>query len=355
MADHRKGQRMTYQGALIGCGFFAENHLNAWKDIDGADIVALCDLDTDRLADAGKRFGIDRQVPDIATLWKAGDLDFVDIATTVGSHRALVTAAAPHVRTILCQKPFAETLSDAAAMVDAAANHGANLIVHENFRWQRAFVEMKALVDQGRIGALQFGHFSFRHGYDNYVNQPYLAEIKRFCIMDVGLHLFDLARHFFGDMAQLSCTTQRLNSIVRGEDAFSALLRAKSGATVLCDASFRSTYVPEPFPNTAAVIEGDSGTLALDRDYTLHIHDASGHDVQRVEPDVPRWGARPWHGVQDSVLRFQRHAAQVMTGKAAPQPSGRDNIETLKLALAAYDAAERGVTIDLETWAEDAP
>lgn len=346
---------MTYRGALIGCGFFAENHLHAWADVDGAEIVALCDLDAARLADVGARFGIARQVTDVVELWQAGGLDFVDIATTVGSHRALVTAAAPHVNTILCQKPFAETLADAQAMVDAALANDTALIVHENFRWQRAFVEMKALVDAGRIGETQFGRFSFRHGYDNYSNQPYLAEIERFCIMDVGLHLFDLARHFFGDMARLSCTTQRLNPIVQGEDAFSALLQAKSGASVVCDASFGSTYAPEPFPNTAAVIEGEAGTLELDRDYNLHIHDAEGHEMLRVEPEVPNWGAKPWHGVQDSVLRFQRHAQSVMAGKAMPQPSGRDNLETLKLALAAYDAAERGVTIDLDAWSEGAP
>ena len=33
------------RGTLIGCGFFAENHLNAWRDIDGVEIVAVCDLD----------------------------------------------------------------------------------------------------------------------------------------------------------------------------------------------------------------------------------------------------------------------------------------------------------------------
>jgi hypothetical protein len=31
-----------FKGALIGCGFFSRNHLHAWRDIDGAEIVALC-------------------------------------------------------------------------------------------------------------------------------------------------------------------------------------------------------------------------------------------------------------------------------------------------------------------------
>ncbi|TIT86117.1 MAG: gfo/Idh/MocA family oxidoreductase, partial [Mesorhizobium sp.] len=37
------------RGALIGCGFFAVNQMHAWRDIDGASIVAICDRDPERL------------------------------------------------------------------------------------------------------------------------------------------------------------------------------------------------------------------------------------------------------------------------------------------------------------------
>lgn len=343
---------MAQRGAVVGCGFFAENHLQAWAEIEGAGIVALCDTDPARLAAAGERHGIAARHGDIGALLDAGPLDFVDIATTAGAHRALVEAAAGRVPVILCQKPFAETEADAQAMVAACAERGSTLIVHENFRWQRAFVEMKRIVDEGRIGAPQWARFSFRHGYDNYRNQPYLAQIERFSIMDVGLHLFDLARHFLGDVARLSCTTQRLNPMVRGEDAFTALLEHESGATSLCDCSFRSAYAPEPFPNTAAVIEGEAGTLELDRGYGLTVHAGGRAERLDMEPAVPAWGARPWHGIQDSVLRFQRHAVEVMRGTAAPAPSGADNLRTLRLALAAYEAAETGATVDMAGWHE---
>ncbi|MAP18220.1 MAG: oxidoreductase, partial [Aurantimonas sp.] len=45
------------KGALIGCGFFAQNQLHAWRDIDGAEIVALCDRDPERLAATAETFG----------------------------------------------------------------------------------------------------------------------------------------------------------------------------------------------------------------------------------------------------------------------------------------------------------
>lgn len=237
-------------------------------------------------------------------------------------------------------------------MVDAAVQNGAQLIIHENFRWEKPFLHMKKLVDNGVIGAPHLAHFSFRHGYDNYVNQPYLAKIDRFAIMDVGLHLFDVARHFMGEVASLSCTTQSLNPVVTGEDAFTALLQMENGATCIVDCSFFSRYSPEPFPNTAALIEGNLGSLHLDRYNKLTIHTATGSETRDVDAEVPSWAAKPWHCVQDSVVNFQRHAIDVMNGRAVPQPSGLDNLKTMTLALAAYDAAEGSCVVNIADWVE---
>lgn len=340
----------TKTGALIGCGFFADNHMHGWAELEGAEIVALCDRDVGKAQAMAATFGIERVYADAEEMFAAETLDFVDIATTVDAHRALVTLACRHVATVICQKPFADTLADARAMVDVAEASGAALLVHENFRWERPFLDMKALIDAGRIGTPHLAQFSFRHGYDNYVNQPYLKELERFAIMDVGLHLFDLARHFMGEAAHLSCTIQTLNPEVRGEDAFTALMQMDSGATCICDCSFYSRYSPEPFPNTAALIEGDGGSLHLDRYNRLTIHTTEGAEVRDVDPAAPSWGAKPWHCVQDSVVSFQRHAVEVMNGTTHPQPSGADNLRTMALALAAYDAAEQGQTIHMADW-----
>ena len=82
------------KGALIGCGFFAQNQLHGWRDLAGVQIVALCDRDPARLAATAERFGITRTYRDAAAMFADGGFDFVDIATTVGSHRMLVEMAA---------------------------------------------------------------------------------------------------------------------------------------------------------------------------------------------------------------------------------------------------------------------
>ena len=120
----------------------------------------------------------------------------------------------------------------------------------------------------------------------------------------------------------------------------------------MVDCSFYSKINPEPFPQTAAWIEGNAGTLELRTNFELVVHGPGKQEVLDMEPSVPDWGERPWHNVQDSVIRLQTHAAEVMSGKASPHPSGRDNLKTLALALASYDSAQTGQTIDMTRWKE---
>src|SRR5690606_28992196 len=95
-------------GALIGCGFFAVNHLHAWRDLEtegSARLVAICDRNEARLAEIAGQFGIERTYTDAAEMFAAESLDFVDIATTAPSHRALVELAARNRVPAICQKP----------------------------------------------------------------------------------------------------------------------------------------------------------------------------------------------------------------------------------------------------------
>lgn len=86
----------TLRGVLIGCGFFARNHLNAWAGLAGAEIVAVCDRDLDRACDTAVEFDIPHAYDDAAELFAEQNCDFADIATTAASHRVLVELAVQH-------------------------------------------------------------------------------------------------------------------------------------------------------------------------------------------------------------------------------------------------------------------
>ena len=335
------------RGALIGCGFFAVNQLHAWADIDDVAIVALCDRDPARLALVGEQFGIAARYTDAEAMFAAQALDFVDIATTPPSHRYLVEQAARHRVPVVCQKPFAPSMQDARAMVDAAEAAGIALMVHENFRWQTPILAVRDVLASGSIGRPFWGRISFRSGYDVFSGQPYLATGERFIIEDLGIHILDVARCLLGDATRLTARTQRINPAIRGEDVATMLLDHADGAVSVVDCSYASRLAREPFPETFIEIDGTEGSLRLTQDYRLGVTGSDGTSEQDVSPPLLPWASRPWHNIQESVLNIQRHWVRTLRARTTPDTSGRDNLKTLALVHAAYESAASGAAVQL--------
>ncbi|AGB47574.1 putative dehydrogenase [Mesorhizobium australicum WSM2073] len=335
-------------GALIGCGFFAVNQMHAWRDIEGAAIIAVCDRDPERLKIVGDQFGVTRRYTDAAELFAAETLDFVDIATTVGSHRPLVEMAAAHGVPVICQKPFAPTLADAKAMVKACADAGVPLMVHENFRWQSPIQAVRAVLDSGEIGTPFFGRISFRSGYDVFSGQPYLATGKRFIIEDLGIHILDIARFLLGDVSSLTARTKRINPAIAGEDVATILMDHAGGATSVVDCSYATKLAAEPFPETLIELDGSDGTIRLAQGYRLTVTGKSGTRVSDVSPRLLPWASRPWHNIQESVLAIQRHWVDCLASGQEPATSGADNLRTFALVEAAYAGAASREPVQIE-------
>jgi predicted dehydrogenase len=137
--------------AVVGCGFFAQNHLHSWKDLrgQGVDLVAVCDIDSTKAKAAAETFGVPRWYSDVDTMFREQRLGLVDIVTRVDTHQRLVERAiANHVPTIV-QKPFGPDLASCVAMAAVAKAKGVFLAVHENFRFQ---VPMRRVTDLLRSG-----------------------------------------------------------------------------------------------------------------------------------------------------------------------------------------------------------
>ena len=105
MVEHR-----TTRIGLIGCGFYAQNHLHAWGDLksQNAELVAVCDQDPIKAEAAGRRFGA-AWFTDAVTMLESMPIDLLDITTRMGSHRALAAMAAERKIAMIVQKPFAQT------------------------------------------------------------------------------------------------------------------------------------------------------------------------------------------------------------------------------------------------------
>jgi predicted dehydrogenase len=165
-------------------------------------------------------------------------------------------------------------------------------MVHENFRFQTPILAVRAALAEGRIGKPHFAQISF--------------------LLDLGIHLLDILRVLMGEVVSVQCQTQSINPRIKGEDVATALFRHASDAVSIVDCSYASKVEPDPFPQTLLKVEGDKGSLELGAGYRLRIVSEGKVSESSVEPNLLPWAAKPWHGLQESVLNAQRHWVQAL-------------------------------------------
>jgi predicted dehydrogenase len=329
---------------VIGCGFFAQNHLNGWRDLttDGVEIAAVCDIDASKAEAAAKEFGAPSVYADAATMLAKEKLDFVDIVTRMESHLEMVRVAASRGVDIILQKPLAPNWSEAQEVIETARKGGVRLAIHENFRWQSPMRKLKGVLDSGAIGKPTWGRIAFRTGYDIYAVQPYLHQAERYAILDVGIHVLDLARFFFGDVERVSCETQTRNPENVGEDTATIMLRHKSGAVSVVECSMESRIDPDPFPETLVTIEGERGAASVGPGLAAQVSSAGASRQLDFGSPLLSWTSQPWHTVQESVLRTQEAILAAWRAGKDPESTGDDNLKTYALVEAAYESARQG-------------
>ena len=331
------------RGALVGCGFFSGNHLQAWRDLgDRCAIVAVCDLDAAKAEAAAQAFGIPAHYAGVDDMLEREAPDFLDIATTAPSHRGIVETCARRGVAAIVQKPMAPTWEDAKALVAAMDRAGLPLMVHENFRFQAPLLRAAAHLAAGAIGEPTWGRFSFRTGYDIYAGQPYLAEVERFVLLDLGIHVLDVARVFMGEADSVMCRSQSIRPGIRGEDMATVMLGHRAGTTSVVEATYASRRSPDPFPQTLIEVEGTRGAIRLDFDHVLTVTTPEGTTREVVDPALRPWMNPRWALIQDSVLATQRHWLDCLESGTAAATSGRDNLKTYALVEAAYASAASG-------------
>ncbi|MBV9246045.1 MAG: Gfo/Idh/MocA family oxidoreductase [Methylobacteriaceae bacterium] len=334
----------TYRVGVIGCGFFAPNHLNSWNEL-GVEIAAVCDLDESKAKAAAERFKAARWFTDAATMLHEARPDFVDIITTMPSHRPLVALCARERLPVIVQKPFAPTYADCVAMVDTCKAAGVALMVHENFRFQAPLRRVREVLDRGVIGTPLWCRISFRTGYDIKTGQPYLFNEERFIVLDLGIHVLDIARFYLGEADSVFARHQRVDPRVKGEDMATIMLGHKNGATSIVDFTYESRKQPDLFPQTLVTIEGTKGAIDLGPGFQLGVTANGKLTVENAASPLRSWTSEPWHVAQDSVYHTQAHWLARLSEGREPETSGADNLKTYALAEAAYGSAATGQAV----------
>jgi predicted dehydrogenase len=137
---------------LAGTGYWGANLLRTLAALPEARLAALCDSDSHRLDEVGRRHPDVRLVPDLSHLLSLGDVDAVLIATPPSLHHRMALDALRAGKHVWVEKPLALTVAEARELVDAARSARRTLFVDHTFLYDPMVTEMKRLIDAGELG-----------------------------------------------------------------------------------------------------------------------------------------------------------------------------------------------------------
>lgn len=331
--------------ATIGAGYFSQFHHDAWSRIDGVSLAAVCDVDREKAESFAKKFVIPRVYTDAAEMLDAERPDLVDIISPPSSHLTLIRLAAARGIDVICQKPFCGNLAEAKTAVEEAERAGIRLLVHENFRFQPWYVEIKRQLDDGALGTVYQASFRLRSGDGQgpraYLDrQPYFQTMERFLIHETAIHFIDTFRFLFGDIRSVFADLRRLNPAIAGEDAGLVLFEHATGTRSVFDGNRLVDHTADNRRLTMGelLVEGSAGVIRLDGDGRLFRRALASNTEAEIRYN---WSKTGFAG--DCVRLLQQHVVEALRTDRAIVNTGREYLSNLEVEEAVYASAKERV------------
>jgi predicted dehydrogenase len=148
------------RAAVIGLGI-GRRHVQAYQGLPGVEVAAIADVDEQALAKARQEFGIRSTFTDYRQAFARSDIDLVSICTPDRLHAEQALFALEAGKHVLCEKPMATSLEDAAQVVRKAKETGLKFMACHNYRFIPQFARVKELVASGMLGDVFYGESSY--------------------------------------------------------------------------------------------------------------------------------------------------------------------------------------------------
>ena len=197
-------QRRRLEVGLIGLGRLGRVYARDLSTrIAETRLVAVADLSSGLAAEVAEEFDVPAAYESPHDLIADARVDAVVVASPTHTHRDVVLAAVAGGKPTFCEKPLALSLEECRQVQAAVARHGAFFQMGFMRRFDPGYVAGKRQVDDGRIGTPVVFKATSRDPYRpslEYANPASSGGI----LVDMGIHDFDLARWFMGDVATVS-------------------------------------------------------------------------------------------------------------------------------------------------------
>jgi len=317
---------------MVGYAFMGAAHSQGWRTAPRffdlplrPDLAVLCGRDKEKATAAADKLGWRSVETDWRALLTRDDVQLVDVCSPGDTHAEIAIAALEAGRHVLCEKPLANTVDEARAMVAAAAraaSRGVRSMVGYSYRRVPAVALARRLVEQGRIGEIRHVRASYQQDWIVDPQFPLVWRLQKDAagsgaLGDIGAHIVDMAQYLTGDLltgvSALTETFVRERPLPSGDglgsvdvdDAALFLGRFAGGAV----ASFEASRFATGRKNALRIeLNGSRGSLAFDQERMNELEfyseeeDPDTRGFRRIlvtEPTHPYVGAwwPPGHGL----------------------------------------------------------
>ncbi len=328
--------------ALVGCGRISGTHFNAIREVDGIELVAVCDTVEERARLAGEQNGV-AWYTSYPKMLEHAACDAVAVCTPSGLHPQHGIQAARAGKHVICEKPMAIALAAADELVHACDDAGVQLFVVKQNRLNPAVQLVKRALDKGRFGRLYLANTTVRwtRPQEYYDQAPWRGtwEFDGGAFMNQASHYVDLIQWLAGPVESVIAKTATLARRIETEDTGVAVLRFRSGALGVIEVTML-TY-PKNLEGSLTLL-GEKGTVKIGGTAVNRIEHWSFADYDDDDKLVDSTATNPASVYGFGHAGYYRNVLAVLRGEAQPETDGRAGRKSLELILGIYESAKTG-------------
>lgn len=245
------------RAAIVGCGTVSANHIAAINDCDKAELVALCDINTDKARASAEKYGLSVGIYEsYEEMLENEDIDVIHIATPHYLHVPMAIAALERNINVFLEKPMAISKEEIEALLEAEKKSAAKLTVCFQNRFNSTTVIAKQIADEDG-GALECYASVFWQRNEKYYTESgwrgkYATEGGGVMI-NQAIHTIDLLCFFLGIPKKVSATiaNHHLKGVIEVEDSCGGRICFENGKI----ANFYATNACISFDATTVFIK----------------------------------------------------------------------------------------------------
>jgi len=336
--------------ALVGCGRIAKRHseLLGLNQIDGASLVAVCDIDEDKAKHIAEQFNIP-YFTDMDDMMRSVDIDVVSVLTESGYHAKHVINLAKYGKHIVVEKPMALSLDDADAMIRACDENACKLFVVKQNRFNVPVVKLKEAMDEKRFGKLVLGTIRVRWSRNQeYYDQAWWRgrwDMDGGVLTNQASHHIDLLEYMMGDVESVFAKSTTALVDIEAEDTAIVTLKFKNGALGVIEAT--TAVRPKDLEGSISVL-GETGTVEIGGFAVNKMLHWNFTNEKEGDADVmENYSVNPPNVYGFGHQAYYEHVVDSISNNKKQLVAGFEGRKSLELISAIYESIETGKEVFL--------